>query len=394
MTTALHLVPDPDDEHPTSSDTAGEQQPDPARKTAPLPDDQAPEEGPGDITERGEEDPEDEEPGRIRAFAWPDLRPYVDLMWVAHVINAGMRAARRHRQRAPQRKAERRARKAAQQKTDKEVNKEKRNLLLAIAVDVAAGTRGLLGHLRAWIGGEYAPKSWKTSGRIGLTLMGAFFAYRTVTDWPVYGTGTLIAVWGGAALGERHRQRAEQGEKKPTGKAAKQEAKPREKAPVESAETAPAEAVAEAPEQAPEPPSLEVVTRALHALVGEGRGVLLTTLRQHLGLADTRAVRGVLDGAGIRVRPGVRTAAGNGPGVHRQDFPPCLSASGPAQESPLLQVNGANANANNTERGAREGLRVDGSYWPEGKPYHFEPHPMNPDHTVIVYHQDAEKEST
>ncbi|MFB7115586.1 hypothetical protein ACFCYR_43085, partial [Streptomyces sp. NPDC056291] len=327
MTTALHLVPDPDDEPTPPSDTAGEQQPGPARKTAPPPDDQAPEEGPGDIAERGEEDPEDEEPGRIRTFAWPGLRPYVDLMWVAHVINAGTRAARCHRQRAPQRKAERRARKAARQEIDNEVNKEKRNLVLAIAVDVAAGTRGLLGHLRAWIGGEYGPKTWKTSGRIGLTLMGAFFAYRTVTDWPVYGTGTLIAVWGGAALGERHRQRAEQGEKKPTGKSAKEETKPPEQAPGEAS----AAAFEEAPEQAPEPPSPEVVARALHTLVEEGRGVLLTTLRQHLGMPHTRALREVLDGAGIRVRPGVRAAAGNGPGVHLSDFPPPPSSPDPAQ---------------------------------------------------------------
>lgn len=63
------------------------------------------------------------------------------------------------------------------------------------------------------------------------------------------------------------------------------------------------------------------VTAALQRLVGDNRGVLLTTLRDDLNVADTKTVKALLDEAGIRHRAGVRTSRGNGPGVHADDIP-------------------------------------------------------------------------
>jgi DNA-binding MarR family transcriptional regulator len=65
--------------------------------------------------------------------------------------------------------------------------------------------------------------------------------------------------------------------------------------------------------------SSDQVRAAVARLVGDDRGVLLTTVRERFGLGDTKAVRDLLDKADINVRPGVRTPKGNGPGVHRYD---------------------------------------------------------------------------
>ncbi|MGW4560082.1 hypothetical protein ACWEOV_41705 [Streptomyces sp. NPDC004365] len=64
------------------------------------------------------------------------------------------------------------------------------------------------------------------------------------------------------------------------------------------------------------------VAAALWAVAGPGRSVLLTELRDQLGVGDTKVVRALLSEAGVPVRSGVRTVAGNGPGVHRDDLPP------------------------------------------------------------------------
>ncbi|MEU6649495.1 hypothetical protein ABZ904_08610 [Streptomyces sp. NPDC046900] len=63
------------------------------------------------------------------------------------------------------------------------------------------------------------------------------------------------------------------------------------------------------------------VVAALWAVAGTGRNVLLTELRNELGVGDTKVVRALLGEAGVPVRSGVRTVAGNGPGVHRDDLP-------------------------------------------------------------------------
>lgn len=103
----------------------------------------------------------------------------------------------------------------------------------------------------------------------------------------------------------------------------------------------------------PVPPD---ISGALRRLVGDDRGVLLTVLRDDLQLPDTKAARTLLAEAGIRVRSGVRTSAGNGPGVHADDIPPAP----PLPDEGCWCRSDANANTNNgSERGGREGLRVE-----------------------------------
>ncbi|MFB7115280.1 hypothetical protein [Streptomyces sp. NPDC056190] len=79
--------------------------------------------------------------------------------------------------------------------------------------------------------------------------------------------------------------------------------------------------------QGDEPAAEEIpdVAAALRRLVGDDRGVLLTTLRDELKACDTKTVRALLDAARIRVRAGVRTRTGNGLGVHQDDIPAPLS---------------------------------------------------------------------
>ncbi|MFK0063393.1 hypothetical protein ACIQTN_29710 [Streptomyces werraensis] len=406
MTAALHLVPEPDDEQPPTPDTSGEQHPAPEPAPAPA-DEQEPGEELHDADEPGEEleDEEDEEPAPRRALAMPDLRPYADVAAVPRVI----KATRRDR-------AERR--------------KGRPGRLLAIAVDVVAGTVLLLRRGGAWLGGEHGPASVKGPGRLGLALLGLYFGYRTVDTWPLEGVAGLGAVWVGAALGERHRQRAqaaEQAKKQAAKAAAKASPKASAKAAAEGAEQtaeqaparrswwsritspeqpaeeptdtpagqpdeAPDEDAEEAPTEAaaepPAPPSREAIAGALHHLYRGGSGVLLTTLRQHLSLPHTRAVREVLGGAGIRVREGVRTPGGNGPGVHTHDFPPLPPSPGPSPGDVVCAGESTNNNNANAESGPQEGLRADGSYWPPGRDYHFEPDPTNPHGTLIIRHRD------
>ncbi|MFC7842513.1 hypothetical protein [Streptomyces sp. NPDC057382] len=98
------------------------------------------------------------------------------------------------------------------------------------------------------------------------------------------------------------------------------------------------------------------VAAAMHRLVGDDRGVLLTRLRDDLGAADTKTVRALLDAAGIPVRPGVRTREGNGPGVHTDDIP----TPPPTPSDGCCCSSDANTNTNSgAERGSREGLRVE-----------------------------------
>ena len=63
------------------------------------------------------------------------------------------------------------------------------------------------------------------------------------------------------------------------------------------------------------------VVEALQHLGRNGDHVLLTQLRKRCGAADTKTVRKLLKAEKIRVRSGVRTPAGNGPGVHQDDIP-------------------------------------------------------------------------
>ncbi|MDI9885329.1 hypothetical protein QMZ92_13225 [Streptomyces sp. HNM0645] len=102
------------------------------------------------------------------------------------------------------------------------------------------------------------------------------------------------------------------------------------------------------------------ILATLHETAADGESVLLTQIQKAAGLPDTRAVRGLLKAAGVRVRAGVRTPAGNGPGVHHKDIPPPLSPDSGTPSGRCLCSSGANANANNEPtEGAREGLRVE-----------------------------------
>lgn len=107
-----------------------------------------------------------------------------------------------------------------------------------------------------------------------------------------------------------------------------------------------------------EPDSLDVLI-ALQFLGRGGANVLLTELRKELGVADTKAVKALLDEKGVRWREGVRTPAGNGPGVHRDDIPPLSPVGGDPVEGVVVAGEDANANANNTDgEEPEEGIRV------------------------------------
>ncbi|MFF7550921.1 hypothetical protein ACFZCU_46065 [Streptomyces canus] len=117
--------------------------------------------------------------------------------------------------------------------------------------------------------------------------------------------------------------------------------------------------VAEPDDDEPAEPEPEDLRDLVRDLIGDDRGVLLTALRQPLHAPNTRAVREVLAAAGIPVRPGVRTASGNGPGVHHRDLPaPSLPSAEPPAED-VVAGETANANTNNNLRvESREGMTI------------------------------------
>ncbi|MFJ5802693.1 hypothetical protein [Streptomyces decoyicus] len=82
--------------------------------------------------------------------------------------------------------------------------------------------------------------------------------------------------------------------------------------------------------------------------VGDDNGALLTGLKVPFRVPDTKAVRALLAEHEIPVREGVRTRAGNGPGVKREDLPPLPSPLGEGQGSTVGAGQDANTNANNT----------------------------------------------
>ncbi|MFD6968364.1 hypothetical protein [Streptomyces sp. NPDC059949] len=89
------------------------------------------------------------------------------------------------------------------------------------------------------------------------------------------------------------------------------------------------------------------IVAALQGLAEGGEHVRLTQLQQAAGLPDTKAVRALLDEAGIPVRPGVRAGGKNGPGVHRDDVPPLPAPASGAPSGGCLCSSAANTNANN-----------------------------------------------
>ena len=110
-----------------------------------------------------------------------------------------------------------------------------------------------------------------------------------------------------------------------------------------------------AAEEQPNEEPIDIVT-ALWTLGQKTGHVRLTQLQEATGLPDTKAVRVLLDEAGIPVRTGVRAGGKNGPGVHATDIPPLDRAP----SGRCLCRSGATTNTNNSAgAGGREGLRVE-----------------------------------
>ncbi|MFJ1865528.1 hypothetical protein ACIOD1_12935 [Streptomyces sp. NPDC088097] len=106
-----------------------------------------------------------------------------------------------------------------------------------------------------------------------------------------------------------------------------------------------------------EPVDLVAVLRDLAA---GGKHVRLTQLQVAAGLPDTKAVRALLDEAGIPVRTGVRAGGKNGPGVHHDDVPPLPAPESDTSSGGCLCSSTANTNANKGQPNAvREGLSVE-----------------------------------
>ncbi|MER6431577.1 hypothetical protein ABT272_28180 [Streptomyces sp900105245] len=110
-------------------------------------------------------------------------------------------------------------------------------------------------------------------------------------------------------------------------------------------------------EQAAEP---QDVVAALHHLIGDDKGVLLTVLRDHLQLPDTKAVKALLEAEGIEWKAS-RTRKGNGPAVRREAIPATPSpVADEAHGERCCCRSGDNDNGNNSDReGAGKGIRVE-----------------------------------
>ncbi|MFJ3170622.1 hypothetical protein ACIPJK_07530 [Streptomyces roseus] len=102
------------------------------------------------------------------------------------------------------------------------------------------------------------------------------------------------------------------------------------------------------------------IVGVLQGLAEGGQHVRLTQLAEAADLPDTKAVRALLDEAGIPVRSGVRAAGRNGPGVHHDDVPPLLVPGTGTPSGRCLCSSGANTNTNNeAPADPREGLHVE-----------------------------------
>lgn len=140
----------------------------------------------------------------------------------------------------------------------------------------------------------------------------------------------------------------------------------------------------EPPATVPTPADAHRVTASRTAA---GTSVLLTRLAADLAAQhpdwdpSTKAVRALLAEAGIRVREGVRTPGGNGPGVHHEDAPAPLPSPGAAPEAGVVANVGAgqstNANANNVEE------------WVGSAGFIMRAHSDDPARTTILGRTDA-----
>lgn len=98
------------------------------------------------------------------------------------------------------------------------------------------------------------------------------------------------------------------------------------------------------------------IVAVLHELSDGSQHVRLTQLQEAAGLPDTKAVRALLDEAGIPVRAGVRAGGKNGPGVHHTAIPRVCDASSDG----CWCRSDANTNTNNAPgEGPEKGFRVE-----------------------------------
>jgi hypothetical protein len=424
----LHAVPDPDDAPalaPAAVETApGEGAavielldtvPAPTAPPEDVEEDQAAEAADEleDVEEPGEY-PDEVEPGEEdvppRAFALPDLRPYV---------TADRETAREFRSLAAD----------VTRTTAPRVRRGLAPVVRGLWKIIRAGSVVVLLTLRAWFSGELAPKVpplWRLV--LGPLITGAA-VFQTVVLYP-WAPFFLVPAWPLlAVIAQRWASgQADRAAKtKASGKGGKGAAKaspktfaarltaaltppPAKRSPevpegaaVEPAEDSPAEPPAEpggegaeeageGPEEtpvqeAPPAPSRDDLVRALHALVGGSSGVLDTALRDRLRYPSTRAVREALESAGIPHRDGVRAVGGNGPGVHRRDFPPLPPPREGAPGSGVVAGQDTNNNANNTGDGPGEGLDAEDS--DPGRTYPFDTIPdpeRGPTSWKIVHH--------
>ncbi|WP_284576733.1 hypothetical protein [Streptomyces sp. 2P-4] len=158
-------------------------------------------------------------------------------------------------------------------------------------------------------------------------------------------------------------------------------------APEDAGDT-PAAPPEDPPAGPPPAPSRDTLIRALHHLYRGGSGVLHTTLRAHLSLPDTRAVKRLLDEAGITYRNGVRSPAGNGPGTHHHDFPPLPPSQGSPQGAGVVAGQPANNNNANIANAPEEG----GDRWTAeeiAKGYRFVPDPERGPTAWIIQHHEG-----
>ncbi|MEU6222256.1 hypothetical protein [Streptomyces sp. NPDC047042] len=101
------------------------------------------------------------------------------------------------------------------------------------------------------------------------------------------------------------------------------------------------------------------VLEALRRLVRDDKGVLLTVLRDDLGLPDTKAVKALLEAEGIPWKAS-RTREGNGPAVRAESIPPVPSPVADPHGGGCCCRSSGNSNGNSgAGEGSEEGLRVD-----------------------------------
>ncbi|MDX2647926.1 hypothetical protein PV341_31025 [Streptomyces sp. PA03-1a] len=226
------------------------------------------------------------------------------------------------------------------------------------------GSGVLLQLVVGWLTGTRGKSGGSLVYRLGGALLVGYCLCRAVALWPLRALLGFAVAWVlGAALAdrwaateaERRRQRGKgkAGANKQRDDAGKENAGETPADDVDEEDEGPAEEEEKAPDEAVPGPAPEDIAKALHALVGSGSGVLFTTLRDHLKVPSTKAVKALLKEAGIHSRPGVRAVAGNGPGIHRKDFPSCPSFEGVALGGDVVAGEEPTANANNATRGLR-----------------------------------------